>query len=95
MYEALSAKTTAVWRDWVDLAEAHADFAETYVTMAGQKNLGIQQRRQNRSQAVAELERAREIYARQRDKGVLPPTEIKRLDEISTELARCRQLSLP
>jgi primosomal protein N'' len=47
-------------------------------------------RRQSWARAAAEYEKARAIFAAQKAKGVLPPQEAKRLEELSQELARCR-----
>ena len=71
------------WATTVELADTHAELAETYQSFAA-KNPSLWQN------ATAEFEQARSLYAAVREKGVLPKALYSKIAAFAAEAERCR-----
>ena len=79
LYTALARKPGMEWRVFTDMAEVHADLAETYKAMS------------NRGAAAAEYEKARDILLEVRKTRALPADRAKRLQDYIREAERLRK----
>jgi tetratricopeptide (TPR) repeat protein len=79
LWKELVDRPGAPWTNIRDLADTHAEFADTYIDMKAFPR------------AVAEYEQAIKLYSGLRDRGVLPKTFYASIDEMKAQADKCRK----
>jgi len=90
LYEKLADRPAPDWQTVRDLAEVHADMAETLVDLGERKGTPAGQRQVLRSRAAGEYRKSREFYEGLKTRGVLPKAYLKRIDELQKEEDKLR-----
>jgi tetratricopeptide (TPR) repeat protein len=78
------------WTTVSELADAHWNLGDVYAAMAEKRTRA----RENWSAAGAEYEQARKLYAGLRERNVLSPARLKRVDELTAVIAQTREKTL-